>query len=105
MDNTKKQLKGIENRINKDILGEVEYSKIFTKEFMTRNSEFKTIEELLKCCHNNIDTNKDYERIPVEILDKVVKEKSKFNSWEEMKNKAAVEYTKKELNKIGIKTE
>lgn len=100
MQNIKKQLKNLAEKAS----GKVKFEDLFNEEFMKLNTEFKTIDGLFQYCKLDIKTQKDYDNIKEDVLDKAVKEKTKFRNWNEMLEKAGKEQVIKKLNELGIKT-
>lgn len=64
------------------------FEELFIPEFMIQNTEYKTLEEFFDSC--GIQTDDDFSSIPQEKLDDFVKLHSKFSSFEEMAQAAAM---------------
>ena len=100
-DDLSKQLKQIEKDVKK--LGKkknVPMKEIFTPSFMRKYTKSSSIDIFFTSDGLNIQTEEDLKNFPDADMDAHVKEHTKFNSWQEMLNKAGQEYFEKELKKI-----
>lgn len=75
----------------------VPLSELFPDEFMLRNTEFGSIDELFEASGFRVDTEEDFASIPDDDLDVFITEHTRFASWEEMKNAAALQWAKRRL--------
>lgn len=93
-----RKLKGLQQRAEQlDGQHSVPLSEIFPDEFMLRNTEFVSIAELFEASGFKVETEEDFKSIPEAEWDKFIKERTRFASWDEMKNAAAVEWAKRRL--------
>ncbi|MEK5057017.1 hypothetical protein BK126_18160 [Paenibacillus sp. FSL H7-0326] len=70
----------------------VSFDEMFNSYFMTRFTNFESIDEFFDRSGFNADTEEDFEAIHREELDAYVAKQTKFDSWEEMVGKATEEY-------------
>ena len=75
----------------------VTLSELFPDEFMLRNTEFSTIDELFASSGFKIESEEDFESIPEDRLEIYISEHTRFKSWNEMKTAAANEWAKNQL--------
>ena len=75
----------------------VPMTELFPDEFILRNSEFTSIDELFEASGFNVETEEDFASIPDDEWDMFISERTRFSSWDEMKNAAAVEWAKRRL--------
>lgn len=88
MNSIKKQLKELEKKLKKAD-GYASFNELFNKDFMRKYTDFSSIEEFFKFGGFEVNTQEDYNNLSQEELDKVVREKTKFKTWEEMLHCAA----------------
>jgi hypothetical protein len=88
MDSIKKQLKELEKKLKKAD-GYASFNELFNKDFMRNYTDFGSIEEFFNFGGFEVNTQEDYKNLSREELDKVVCEKTKFKTWEEMLHCAA----------------
>lgn len=67
----------------KSLDGEYSFEEIFTKEFMLKNTSEKSINDFFEK-HNIPFNSEDFEDFPETELDEIVKQSTKFESWESM---------------------
>ena len=72
----------------------VSFGVLFNPEFMSRNTQFQTIDEFTE--RSSFDFS-DIESIDEAQLDKFIAEHTSFESWEDMKASAAQEWAAKKL--------
>jgi len=100
MEDLLKNLEDLPSKVKRSIEGKVSLSELFNQSFMKKYSSFNSIEELFNFGNLKIKSEKDFEEISEEKLNKVVREKTNFNSWKEMLSAAANEYIKKKIKRI-----
>ena len=75
----------------------VELRTLFSPEFMKRYSEVSSIGELFEKPEGVEPTLEEFEALSVAELDAAVRARTRFDSWDEMKNKAAEEHMRRRL--------
>jgi hypothetical protein len=75
----------------------VPLTELFHDEFMLRNTEFPSVETMLEGSGWKIETKEDFANIPDEEWDAFIRERTRFASWDEMKNAAAQEWVSRAL--------
>lgn len=83
----------------KALEGEVPLEEIFPPRFMRRYTDFGSIGEMLEESPFTIETQEDFDQLPVTDLDEFVAERTRFPSWGEMKAKAGEQYA---ANQLGL---
>ena len=101
MDSIKKQLKELEKKLKKAD-GYASFNELFNKDFMRNYTDFGSIEEFFNFGGFEVNTQEDYNNLSREELDKVVCEKTKLKTWEEMLRCAAKEEMVRRLRKQGF---
>ncbi len=79
--------------------GSVSFDKLFNKGFMAKHSNLQTIDEMFDKAGLVIESEGDFTALPEETLSSIVKQHTKFSSWEEMLGKASEEYLASEMQK------
>ena len=97
-DDLQRQLKQME-RAAKKLNGthEVPYSKLFTPDFMRKNTKCKSFNDILQACGLNEYTQEAFDELDEKLLDQQIRKLTKFRSWEEMQQKAMDAYITKQL--------
>lgn len=77
-----KELEGLEQRA-KELNGthELKFEEILTSEFMNKYTDYSSITEMLDASGFKIESNEDFDKIPVDKLDEFIKEHTRFPSW------------------------
>lgn len=94
-DDMRRKLDTLRRRAN-NLSGPVAFEDLFPPEFMRRYTDCKTIDEMFSGL--TVESQEDFEKLPVSELDKLVQEKSRFTSWDGMKAKAGEEYMERRLD-------
>lgn len=98
-DKLEKQLNRIQknaDRISGD--NEIPFKDLFNQTFMTANTGFNSIDTFFKESPFLLESEKDFEAIPINELDKYVSMNTSFDSWEKMLNKASQSWVAKQLD-------
>lgn len=96
MDQVEAVIKNMERQIqNTD--GKVQFDILFNEKFMKEYTDFTTINELFEKGGFKLESEEDLIQIDEKDLDEHIKNNTKFNSWEEMKQSAGALYIKKQL--------
>lgn len=92
-DELENQLEQME-RAARDLDGEneVPFPELFPPSFMRRYTDFSSIDEMLEESPFTVETQDDFEKIPVDEWDEFVDEHTRFPSWEKMMGKAGRDY-------------
>lgn len=103
LDAITKDLKKLEKNINQ-VSGEnsVQFSEMFTYEFMHENTNIDSIDDFFRCAGLEVETQEDFKNLNEKILDEAVVKFTSFSSWKEMFNEAGKEYVEKRIFE-GIK--
>lgn len=97
-DELTKNLEDIRSRAE-DIDGEnnIPLGELFNSKFMSKYTEFNTIDEMVEKSDFEVETEEDFKNIPDDEWDEYVNEKTRFNNWQEMINEAVKIWTVKRL--------
>ena len=91
-------IKKLEQKLNKlDVTHSVSYDELFNASFMSRYTQHSTIDEFFEAGGFEFETEEEFENIPEEDVDKHVQAVTKFNTWQEMINKAGEHWAAKKL--------
>lgn len=93
-----RKLKELEQNANK-LKGDnsVPITELFHPNFMLSYTQFNTIEDMFKKSPFKIDSEEDFKAIDESKWDMFIVVSTKFDSWEEMQETAATEWTAKKL--------
>lgn len=72
-------------------------NEVFTKSFMTKNTNFTDIESFLLASPERISTQEEFTAADETILDSFVYQQTNFKTWKEMLNKASEELIARRL--------
>ncbi|KRQ86017.1 hypothetical protein ABG79_02149 [Caloramator mitchellensis] len=98
-DEFSKNLKKIEDNLKElEKNNTVSFDELFNSQFMSRYTNFSSFEELLSYGGFEVNSQEDFEAIPDNKMDEVVRKTTTFSSWEEMLSKAAETYIAKKLD-------
>jgi hypothetical protein len=75
----------------------ITFDELFDDEFMLKNTDFETIARMITASGFKIDADADFAAIPKEQWDAFVMERTRFQSWEEMKSAAAQRWAARRL--------
>ena len=91
LEDISRKLRDLQRRAE-DVDGEhsVPINELFYDEFMLRNTDFSSIDDMFAASGFKVETSDDFAAIPDDEWDAFVKARTRFESWEEMK-KAAVQ--------------
>lgn len=76
----------------------VNFNELFTTDFMNRNTDVASIDQLVKNAGYTVNSQEDFEAIPEEPWDKYVNTHTKFSDWHDMISTAGQEYVVKKLH-------
>ena len=96
LDELEKQFDDLGKKADELNGAKVSFAELFNQLFMQEHTHFTSLTELLKSGGFSDDAD-EFLKIPPEVLDGLVSEKTDFDSWEDMKQEAANEYTIKKL--------
>lgn len=112
-DEVKFELKGFEklsgnlDNLTKEIESfkeqEVSFNELFSPGFMAKYTQFRTLNEMVAKSPFKVGSEEDFKNIPDEEWDSYVKEKTTFQSWDEMMSKAGEEYLGKKVQETFAK--
>ena len=69
----------------------------FSPAFMTKYTQFNTIDEMVEKSPFKVESEEDLKNIPGKEWDTYVSNKTSFQSWNEMMSKAVLEYQSKQV--------
>ncbi len=75
----------------------VAFSELFSDEFMLRNTEFSSVDSMFEESGFRVESSEDFAAIPEEEWAVFIRERTRFASWDEMKNAAAQEWAMRRL--------
>ena len=90
LDKVTKELKSFKEQ-------KVTFNLLFSPAFMTKYSQFNTIDEMVEKSPFKVESEEDFKNIPDNEWDKFVRERTTFQSWDEMMSKAGEEYLGKRV--------
>ena len=98
LDETISMLEGLQDQIE-DLEGEhqVPFDELFSPEFMSTNTNFETIDQMIVESGFKVETSEDFENIPDEIWDEFVSKWTRFENWSEMLIEAATTWASNSL--------
>ena len=100
LDKLEKQLKQMEKAARElEKTKSVSFGELFTSAFMRKHTPFSSIDELLQSGGFNATSQKDFENIPDNELDKHIAKVTKFKNWDDFVGEAADQYA---LRKLGF---
>ncbi len=76
----------------------VPVNELLTSAFMKRWTDFSAFDQMVEESPFAVETAEDFESIPDDEWDEYVDQTTRFESWQEMINRAAAEYTKRKLD-------
>ncbi|WP_295486005.1 hypothetical protein [uncultured Streptococcus sp.] len=75
------------------------FNEIFSKKFMSENTNFSTIEEFLLSSPEKISNQEEFKKADENILDVFVSQQTKFSTWKEMVTEAQKALL---VNRLGL---
>lgn len=98
LDKLQKQLNQMEKATKKlERTKSISFDKLFTSSFMRKYTNFSSFDEFLDAGNFEVNSQEDFEAIPDDEMDQLVRDTTKFSSWEEMLTTATELYVVKEL--------
>jgi len=76
---------------------EVPLGDLFTSEFMLLHTDFDCLEAMFAAGGFIVRSQAEFEKLPLESWNSFVAERTRFKDWEEMKQTAAAEYMRRQL--------
>lgn len=76
---------------------EVKFSDLFPPVFMSRYTQFQSIDELCAKSGFKTDTPEDFKAIPDKPWDDFIAANTHFKNWKDMQAKAGAEWVKKKI--------
>jgi hypothetical protein len=67
---------------------------------MLRNTDFDSVEAMFEASGYKVESTEDFQAIPDEPWDAFIKERTRFDSWEDMKSSAVQAWA---TRKLGFK--
>lgn len=68
----------------------VKLEELLNDQFISSNTDFKTFDDFIT--NLNISTVEDFQNLPEEKLDKLIKNHSSFDTWQDLLEQASSEY-------------
>ena len=75
----------------------VSLNEMFPDEFMLRNTEFPSVDSMVQASGFKVESSEDFAAIPDEEWDSFIQARTRFASWDEMKNAAAQEWAARRM--------
>ena len=75
----------------------VPFNELFDNEFMSKYTEYKSINEMIDNSGFQVETDEDFKNIPDDEWDEFINEKTNFDNWQAMTNEAVNIWTAKKL--------
>lgn len=76
---------------------QIPISELFTSAFMAKYTNFNSFDELLAAGDFVVNNSEDFKAIPDDAFDLHISKNTQFNTWQDMMQKAGVEYAKKKM--------
>jgi len=70
----------------------VSFEELFIEDFMTSNTQFSSLDELLENGKYDVNSPEDFKAIFGDAFDAYISEVTEFASWEEMLEEATTQY-------------
>jgi hypothetical protein len=77
---------------------EVGFADLFPDEFMLRSTDFPSIASLVEASGYSIESQEDFEAIPEAEWDRLIQDRTRFESWEGMLRAATQEWALRQLD-------
>jgi hypothetical protein len=98
LDEFHKKLKRLSDNAKKlDREHNIPFDVLFNNKFMSRYTNFASIDDFIKNSGYEVSSQEDFEKIPDVKWDIYVRCNSRFQNWSKMMEKAAEEYVTKQL--------
>lgn len=75
----------------------VPMNELFHDEFMLRNTDYPSIDEMFAASGFKIETSEDFAAVPDDEWDAFVKNRTRFASWDDMKKAAVQQWAARRL--------
>ncbi|WP_050557723.1 hypothetical protein [Leptospira santarosai] len=79
---------------------QVSFNQLFNTNFIKKNTDFSSIDEMLDKSGFQINSNEDFDKIPLVELDNFVRNTTKFPNWKTMLEEAGLEFSNRLFDKI-----
>jgi hypothetical protein len=76
---------------------DIRSSEFFSPAFMRQHTKVASFDALLEASGFKVESQADFEAIPDAEWEKVIQSHTSFSSWQEMQEKAGVEYAERKL--------
>ena len=75
--------------------GPLTFEEIFTPDFMRRHTDFADMDAMVAASGHEVRTTDNFEAIPRAEWDALVRGRTRFKDWDEMRGKAAEDYAER----------
>ncbi len=98
-DDFKKHIEKLQGNIEK-LEGQhnIPFDELFSTSFMSRYTNFSSIDELLQKSNFDINSQEDFEKIPEDKMDSFIAMHTSFLTWNQMSTKASEEWLARQLD-------
>lgn len=98
LDEFRRELKQIQKNAN-ELSGEneVSFDELFSTQFMSKYTSFKSFDELLEAGSFVVNSKEDFEKIPDDLFDDHIAKNTNFDDWESMQEEAFQVYVSRKL--------
>jgi hypothetical protein len=97
-DEVHKKLKQLSDNAKKlDGEHNIPFDVLFNNKFMSRHTNFSSIDDFIKDSGFEVSSQEDFAKIPDTEWDIYVRSNSRFQDWSKMMEKATAEYVAKQL--------
>jgi|SRR5690625_517308 len=100
MKGLEKQLKRVGKEAKKEVDGKVSLIDLFSNDFLKKNTDFNTFESFIEDLPVKLKEQKDLDNLDKSKVDPFIKEKTKYNSWDDFAQAAANRHAKKKLDNL-----
>jgi hypothetical protein len=76
---------------------EIPFSELFLPEFMTKHTDFASLEEMFQASGFVVESQEDFKAIPDDDWENFIKAHTQFSSWKDMQVTAFREWTARKL--------
>ena len=97
-DDFRKQIDKLQKNVQRiSKLDSVSFDELFTSAFMSKYTQFGSIEDMIDASGHRVESAEDFEKIPDDEWDAFVKKVTQFSCWEKMLATAGEQFIGKQL--------
>lgn len=98
LDKLQKEIKKLEENAKKmDGHNFIPFNELFSYEFMSKNTNFDSIDDFFRGANVEINTQEEFEELDERVLDDAVVRFTQYSSWDEIIHEAGAIYVQEQL--------